>query len=457
MRNCWLVLFSGSFWLFFVIFILLEPLVAFLNYSPRRSFDKMILNKRILNFRSVVKFNSFQLRSILNYYSVKEDELKVIFQGMKQPAFRIKQINNWVFEKGVTNFDDMKDLPASLREQLKETFRFGSLTLVTEQVSKDGTKKRAYSLPDGQLIETVLMTYEDGRNTACISSQAGCAMGCTFCATGQMGFSRQLTASEIFEQAQQFSLELKIASKRLSNIVFMGMGEPLANFKNVLAAIHRINDELGIGMRHITVSTVGIIPRIKQLADEGIQVNLAVSLHQANDESRSQLMPVNEKYPLHELIEACQYYAQMTNRRITFEWALIAHKTDTVESAHELGHLLQPLLPLCHVNVIPLNPTDGYSGRPSSPLDVERFVNILEKQYRVPTTIRVRRGIDINAGCGQLTAELMRARKVKLENETTSSAAEVVAVPPVPTPLPSEKRIEGAEKPEKGARKNIKI
>lgn len=199
------------------------------------------------------------------------------------------------------------------------------------------------------------MPYTDGRQTACISSQAGCGMGCVFCATGQMGFSRQLTASEIFEQAQRFSAELKATDKRLSNIVMMGMGEPLANYDNVLAAVRRMNTELGIGARHITISTVGIAPRIRKLADEDLQVGLAVSLHQANDENRSKLMPVNERFPISELIDSCKYYIDKTNRRISFEWALIRNQTDTPAVAHELGGLLRGML--CHVNVIPLNPT----------------------------------------------------------------------------------------------------
>jgi 23S rRNA (adenine2503-C2)-methyltransferase len=351
-----------------------------------------------------------QMRSILNYYSLKDEELKKIFTEFQEPLFRIKQINHWVFDKGVSNFDEMKDIPKSLRDKLKETFRFGSLTLLSEQISRDGTKKRAYSLTDGQIIESVLMPYRDGRFTACISSQAGCAMKCSFCATGQMGFARQLTAHEIFEQAQQFSLELRAQDKRLSNIVLMGMGEPLANYKNVIAAINRIREELGIGARHITISTVGIVPRIYQLADNEshLQVNLAVSLHQAEHSKRSALMPVNEKYPLADLIEACHYYVKKTHRRVSFEWALIANQTDTEECAHQLGSLLQELTPLCHVNVIPLNPTKGYAGKPTNKEGVQKFIDILEKFYNVPTTVRMKRGIDIDAGCGQLKSELLK-------------------------------------------------
>jgi 23S rRNA (adenine2503-C2)-methyltransferase len=300
----------------------------------------------------------------VNFYGSSKEDLTTLLTSWGQPSYRVKQINEWVFDKGVTDFDKMTGLPLDLRAKLKAFYNVGSLKLVSEQVSKDGTKKRAYELRDGQIIESVLMPYEDGRRTACISSQAGCGMGCVFCATGQMGFSRQLSSAEIFEQAQIFSTELKRKNQRLSNIVFMGMGEPLANYDNVLATVRRLNTDLGIGARHITISTVGLAPRIRKLADEGIQVSLAVSLHQATDAKRSALMPVNKRYPIPELLEACRYYIDKTNRRISFEWALIRGDTDTEETAHELGRLLKGML--CHVNVIPLNPTANFGGKPTS-------------------------------------------------------------------------------------------
>ena len=336
--------------------------------------------------------------------------MEEIFRSWGQPVFRLKQVKRWVFDKGVTDFGRMKDIPLDLRGRLEKMFRFGSLKLASEQVSKDGTRKRAYELPDGQIIESVLMPYTDGRQTACISSQAGCGMGCVFCATGQMGFSRQLTAAEIFEQAQQFSLELKNdkdGEKRLSNIVMMGMGEPLANYDNVLAAVRRINSELGIGARRITISTVGLAPRIRKLADEDIQVGLAVSLHQASDEKRSSLMPVNKRYPINELIDSVKYYISKTNRRVSFEWALIRNETDTPEVAAELGTLLRGML--CHVNVIPLNPTSGFGGKPTPKAGVDEFIRILGT-YGVPATPRTRRGIDIDAGCGQLSTQIKNAK-----------------------------------------------
>lgn len=354
----------------------------------------------------------------LNIYTMSEELLEAKLKLWQQPKYRSKQIRQWIYNKGIVNFDDMIDIPHTLRKLLNENFSFGDLKLAFQQVSKDGTIKRAYELKDGQIIESVLMPYEDGRRTACISSQAGCGMGCVFCATGQMGFSRQLTSTEIFEQAQKFSSELIQKNERLSNIVLMGMGEPLANYDNVLEAVRRINNELGIGARHITISTVGLVPRIKKLADENIQVGLAVSLHQATNEKRDKLMPINTRYPIEELIDACQYYVSKTNRRITFEWALIRGETDTVDTAHELGNLLQGLL--CHVNVIPLNPTKGFTGKPTTKAGVDEFVRILAS-YDVPCTPRTRRGIDIDAGCGQLKADLIRGKKTPTKAGTIFS------------------------------------
>ena len=228
-----------------------------------------------------------------NLLTISLPELEELVSAWGYPKYRAGQIQGWVREKGVVDFEGMKNLPKALRETLKEHVQFGALHLEVQLESKDGTVKRAYKLWDGQLIESVLMPYEDGRNTACISSQAGCAMACEFCATGQMGFARQLTPDEIFEQVARFHAELKGQGERLSNIVFMGMGEPLGNYRNVMAAIHRINDELGIGARKITVSTVGVVPNIRKLAEEDLQVRLAVSLHCSSDDERSELMPAN--------------------------------------------------------------------------------------------------------------------------------------------------------------------
>ena len=288
---------------------------------------------------------------------------------------------------------------------MRETATLGSLELVARQQSLDGTEKRLHRLVDGQLIESVLMPYDDERQTACISSQAGCAMGCVFCATGQMGFGRNLAASEIFEQAMIYARELAGRGQRLSNVVFMGMGEPFHNYDASLAAVRLLMARLKIGARHITISTVGLAPQIRRFADEGLQVKLAVSLHKTVDAQRSALMPVNKRWGIDALLSACHYYVARTNRRITFEWAAIAGENDTEEEAHRLGRLLTDLL--CHVNIIPLNPTGNFAGLPAAAAGIENFSRTL-RRYGVSSTVRVRRGIDIDAGCGQLITAVLR-------------------------------------------------
>jgi 23S rRNA (adenine2503-C2)-methyltransferase len=347
-----------------------------------------------------------------NLYDLTLDELKAWLVELGEKPFRAKQIWSWLYEQRVTRFDEMTNLPKSLREKLAAQATLGTLKPVTEQRSEDGTIKRLYALPDGQLIESVLMVYEDGRRTACISTQSGCAMGCVFCATGQMGFKRHLTTTEVFEQALHFAQELAAKGERLSNVVLMGMGEPFHNYDASTGVMHRLMDELGIGARHITVSTVGLAPQIRRFADEGLQVKLAISLHAANDEARSALLPVNKRWNIDELLDACRYYIEKTGRRVTFEWALIDGETDTPEQAHELGKRLQGLL--CHVNVIPLNPTKGYGGVPSESKSVQSFISILAS-YNVSATIRVRRGIDIDAGCGQLTTRYLAADDIPVK------------------------------------------
>lgn len=351
---------------------------------------------------------------MINLYDLSRDELNALLKDWGEPKYRAQQLYNWLYERRVDNFDGMTNLPQSLREHLIEKTVLGTLNLVTEQTSNDGTVKRLYKLDDGQLIESVLMPYQDHRRTACISSQAGCAMGCVFCATGQMGFARNLTATEIFEQAMQFSRELEANGDRLSNVVLMGMGEPFHNYDAVMEAIRRLMNELGIGQRHITVSTVGLVPQIRRFADEGLQLTLAISLHKADDDERSALMPVNKRWNLHELVGACRYYVEKTNRRVTFEWASIAGENDTPEEAHKLGKLLKSLH--CHVNIIPLNPTGGYAGVPSDPEAIDEFIEILES-HGVSATVRVRRGIDIDAGCGQLKSNVIDLSKIKTKNK----------------------------------------
>jgi 23S rRNA (adenine2503-C2)-methyltransferase len=252
-------------------------------------------------------------------------------------------------------------------------------------------------------IEAVLMRYSR-RRTLCISTQAGCAMGCVFCATGQMGFRRNLTSGEIVEQVLYYARQLQALGEEVTNVVVMGMGEPFHNYEATMAAIDRLNqpDGFNFGARRFTVSTVGLIPLIQRFAAEKRQINLAVSLHAANDELRSSMLPINKKYPLEELIPACREYVQSTHRRITFEWALIKGVNDSLEQAGRLAELLSGLL--CHVNIIPLNPTHKYAGKATSRQQAINFKEELESSG-IPCTIRLRRGIDIQAGCGQLAIE----------------------------------------------------
>ncbi len=351
--------------------------------------------------------------TLINLYDLSDAELSALMAELNQPAFRAKQLAEWLYKHKVATFEAMTNLPKPLRETLAARARIGGFVQVAEQHSAESaTTKRLYRLPDAQLIESVLMEYEDGRRTACISTQAGCAMGCVFCATGQMGFARHLSAGEIVEQAIHFARLLEGEGERLSNVVLMGMGEPLHNYENTLRAIRRLNDPngLNIGQRHITLSTVGLVPEIKRFAEEGLQVGLAISLHAATDAERSALLPINRRYPIREVLEAAHYYVAKTGRRVTFEWALIRGENDTVEQAERLGALLRGLL--CHVNLIPLNPTGGYGGAPSDPVRVEAFQAVLAR-HGISSTVRVRRGIDIQAGCGQLKTEVLRRQRTR--------------------------------------------
>jgi len=299
--------------------------------------------------------------------------------------------------------EEFSNLSKVLREKMTDELQWAGLIPDIVQKSKDGeTVKTLFRLSDGREIEAVLMRYEE-RRTLCISSQAGCAMGCVFCATGQMGYKRHLTSGEIVAQVIYYARQLKEQGEQVSNVVLMGMGEPFHNYQNTMRAIDCLNDARGfnLGARRFTISTVGLVPMIRKFADEKRQVNLAISLHAANDTKRSALLPVNSRYPLKELLDACHYYVEKTNRRITFEWALIRGENDTPEVARELAALLKGLL--CHVNVIPLNPTQKYPGQATTRERAQAFSNELN-QAGIPCTIRIRRGIDIQAGCGQLAS-----------------------------------------------------
>ncbi|MEM8857542.1 MAG: 23S rRNA (adenine(2503)-C(2))-methyltransferase RlmN [Chloroflexota bacterium] len=307
---------------------------------------------------------------------------------------------------------ELHGIRQDLADKLEAHTTIGQFETLSDLGSEDGnTRKLLLGCADDQSIETVIMRYagrrerpdETRRYTACVSSQAGCAMGCVFCATGQMGFMRHLSPGEIVGQIlfAERLLRQQDSAAGLRNIVLMGMGEPLHNYNNTMTAIDIVTDNrgLGLGPRHITLSTVGLPNRIRRLADEQRSVNLAVSLHGATDEERQQLVPPAKRWPLSSLLDACRYYSEKRNRRIFFEWTLIAYENDTAEQAHALGQLLEGMD--AHINVIPLNPTEGYEGVPSDPRRVKHFQSVLG-QYGLPSTVRQRRGIDIAAGCGQL-------------------------------------------------------
>ena len=345
-----------------------------------------------------------------SFFDLSFDQLEAQLTAWGQPRYRALQIWQAIYRDLATGPEAITTIPRALREQLAAELSFSGLTSKVEARSTDGqTRKILFQLADGREIETVLMGYE-ARRTLCISTQAGCAMGCVFCATGQMGFRRHLTAGEIIEQSLWFARELKAKDDHLTNIVVMGMGEPFHNYEATMAAVDRLNDPHGFnfGARRITISTVGLVPMIERFAAEKRQVNLAVSLHAATDELRAELLPINNKYPLASLFAAVRAYYAETHRRVTFEWALIEGKNDTPEQARALAAWVKGLP--CHVNVIPLNPTRDYAGQATTRERAAAFKTSLEG-YGIPCTIRVRRGIDINAGCGQLAVADSRQRK----------------------------------------------
>ncbi len=337
-------------------------------------------------------------------FDLDRDGLKDFLATWKQPAFRVNQIWDGLYRNFKNSPSQWSNLPSNLKSLLTEKVQFHGLTPADRQQSSDGeTIKTLFSTQDGKSVEAVLMKY-DQRRTLCISTQAGCAMGCVFCATGQMGFLRNLTSGEIVEQVLYYARLLAADDEHVTNVVIMGMGEPFHNYENTMAAIDRLNDPRGfnLGARRFTISTVGLVPMIRQFASEKRQVNLAVSLHAANDTLRSQLLPINQKYPLNELIPACRDYVNETGRRLTFEWALIQDVNDRPEDARQLANLVRGII--CHVNVIPLNPTHEYSGKATSLSRAHNFAAELE-EIGIPCTIRLRRGIDIQAGCGQLAGK----------------------------------------------------
>ena len=355
--------------------------------------------------------------------SLTLEELGARFTALGQPAYRARQVAQWLYEKRVNSFALMSDLPAALRDELSESFSFDELTTVRVLGSEDTTRKFLFRLADGALIESVLIPASPAlygeasdRRTICISTQVGCAYGCKFCASGLDGFSRNLQAAEIVEQVLKVE---EVSGERINNIVFMGMGEPLANYAHLMQAIGIINAPWGVGLgaRHITVSTSGLAPQIRQLADQPLQVRLAISLHGATDEVREKIMPVNRKYPLAVLLDACAYYAERKKQRLTFEYILIDGVNDGLDQAAALVKHARRLE--AKVNCIPYNVVEGLDWNRPSEGRQDAFMAVL-RRAGIPATIRREKGHDIAAACGQL-------RRQSLPAEPGNSFAEAEA------------------------------
>jgi len=361
-------------------------------------------------------------RTPINLYDLSREELRMLFVRWDFPTVHAARLWSYLYLALAADFsvDVMPELPARVRAKLNAEATLGILPIALETDSSDGfTRKYLLSLGDGERIETVLMRFT-GRVTACISSQVGCAMGCVFCATGQMGYTRHLTPGEIVAQAvhvaralRLFALTASASSAgasvaavpvRLRNVVLMGMGEPLHNYEAVMQAIDILRDSNGLALaaERITLSTVGVVPGILRLAEEKRALHLAVSLHAATQAGRAALVPAARKWPLDELMAACRTYSEKTGRRIFYEWTLIEGKNDRAEDARAVGALLRGLP--AQVNLIPLNPTSGYDGGPSRTEAAKAFQRILADEFAIPSTVRQRRGIDIAAGCGQLAS-----------------------------------------------------
>ena len=343
--------------------------------------------------------------------SLQFDELAKAVQALGQPSYRTEQIAGWLYKKRIQSFEEMSDLPRSLREELAERLTFSKIEIVRVLGSKDTTRKFLFRLADQSLIETVLIPASPAlygsrsdRRTVCVSTQVGCAYGCKFCASGLDGFSRNLQPNEIVDQIIAIERE---TGERIDNIVFMGMGEPLANLDNVMRSIRILNAPwgLGIGARHITVSTSGLAPQIRKLAEEPLQIRLAISLHGATDEVRNKIMPVNRRYNLETLLDACDYYAKNKKQRLTFEYILIQDVNDSPEQARRLGRIASRLE--AKVNLIPYNTVHGLTWSRPSPQKQEHFLSIL-RQAGAAATLRREKGHDIDAACGQLRLQTKR-------------------------------------------------
>ncbi len=347
------------------------------------------------------------MKKDIKSYTKKELESEILSMGDK--AFRAGQIYSWLHEKLAESFDEMTNLSKNLREKLQEDYQIITLKPVQVQVSKlDGTSKYLFELYDGNVIESVLMKYHHG-NSVCISSQVGCRMGCRFCASTLDGLERCLMPSEMLDQIYQIQ---KLSGERVSNVVVMGTGEPMDNYENLLKFICMLSDENGlhISQRNITVSTCGLVPNMRRLAEEGLQITLALSLHAPNDELRKTLMPVANSYSIDEVLAACQYFFEKTGRRITFEYSLVRGVNDSEAAAEELAGRIKNMN--CHVNLIPVNPIKERDFKESQKKEILKFKNKLEK-YGINVTIRREMGRDIDGACGQLRKSYREKQKEK--------------------------------------------
>lgn len=339
-------------------------------------------------------------------YSYKEMQDYIESKGMRK--FRAQQLFTWLYKKRVDGFDEMSDLAKDFRQLLEEEFHFSSLELAEKQVATDGTTKYLFKLNDGNLIETVLMHNDYGKSV-CVTSQVGCNMGCKFCASGLLKKKRNLTTSEMISQVLYVQKDLDQTNERVSNIVVMGIGEPFDNYDNTMKFMKTINSDHGleIAARKITVSTCGLAPKIREFADENYQFNLAISLHAANDQLRSKIMPINQAYPLKELLSALDYYASKSNRRITFEYILLKGLNDSRQSANELAKIVKGRN--AYVNLIPYNSVDESGFDSTSDRESLKFYDMLMK-LGVKATLRAKHGDDIEAACGQLRAQSERTQ-----------------------------------------------
>jgi len=372
----------------------------------------IIWKERIENSMDDIKLETKELNKV-DIKSYNLQELTEFVVGLGDKKFRAKQIYEWLHQKLVVSFDEMSNLPVNFREKLKETCRLTALVPVSVQVSQlDGTTKYLFELYDGNVIESVLMIYKHG-NSVCISSQVGCRMGCRFCASTLDGLERNLTPSEMLDQIYRIQA---LTGERVDNVVVMGSGEPFDNFEAFIKFIQLLNDEngLNISARNLTVSTCGLVPKIKELADMQLQITLAISLHAPNDEMRRTLMPIANKYSIQEIIDACRYYIDVTGRRITFEYSLVQNVNDSESCAMQLISLVRGLN--CHINLIPVNPIKERDFKQTRQKEIQLFKNKLEKSG-INVTIRREMGRDIDGACGQLRKSYVEKCNIKQEEQ----------------------------------------